>query len=93
MMELIDLPGMSAKFRICRMRTANFKTVGGTLNGNFCAPKVEGTQIPVGVRFCMGGGPLRKKGPPILVFIYLRPAGGNLFKPSYPRTKEPFALR
>ena len=42
MMELVDMLGMSAKFRICRMQTANFKTVGGTLNGNFCAPKLGG---------------------------------------------------
>ena len=35
MMELVEMPGMSAQFRICRMRTANSKKVGGTLNGPF----------------------------------------------------------
>ena len=63
MMELVDMPGMSAKFRICRMRTAKVKTVGGTLNGDFCASKLGGGQIPVGDVFCMRGGAIRKKGP------------------------------
>ena len=61
MMELVVMPGMSAKFRICRMRTANFKPVGGTLNGNFCAPKVRVPEYPFGGGFCMRGAPVRKK--------------------------------
>ena len=61
MMELVDMPGMSAKFRICRMRTANFKTVGGTLNGNFYAPKVRVPKYPFGDGFCMRGEGARKK--------------------------------
>ena len=48
MMELVDMPGMSAKFRICRMRTANFETVGGTLNGSFRAPKIGVPENPFG---------------------------------------------
>ena len=64
MMELVDMPGMSAKFRICRMRTANSKTVGGTLNGNFRAPKLGVPKIWVGDVFCMGGGALGKKSTP-----------------------------
>ena len=61
MMELVDMPGMSAKFRICRMRTANFETVGGTLNDNFRAPKLRIPEIWVGGVFCMGGGDAREK--------------------------------
>ena len=61
MMELVDVPGMSAKFRIYRMRTANFKTVEGTLDGNFCAPKLGVPKILVGDDFCMRGAPVRKK--------------------------------
>ena len=63
MMELVDMPGVSAKFRICKMQTANFKTAGGALNGNFCAPKLGVPRIPVGDRFCMRGGALREKAP------------------------------
>ena len=61
MMELVDMTGMSAKFRICRMRTANFKTDGGTLNGNFCAPKARVPEYPFGDGFCMRGDDARKK--------------------------------
>ena len=48
MMELVDMPGMSAKFRICRMRTANSKRIRGTLNGNFCAQKLRVYEYPFG---------------------------------------------
>ena len=58
MMELVDMPGMSAQFRICRMRTANFKKVGGTLMGPFCAPNLK---FGFDDLFCMRGAPLRKK--------------------------------
>ena len=44
------------------MRTANSKTVRGTLNGNFRAPKLGVPKILVGDRFCMRGGALKKKG-------------------------------
>ena len=69
MMELVDMLGMSAQFRICRMRTANSKTVGGTLNGNFCAPKVWVPEILVGGVFCMGGGAFRKKYAPVSLLV------------------------
>ena len=61
MMELVGMPGMSAKFRICRIRTANSKTVGGTLNGNFRALKLGVPKLLVGDRFCIRGGALREK--------------------------------
>ena len=61
MMELVDMPGMPAKFGICRMRTANSKKVGGTLKGPFCAPKLGVPKICFGDLFCMRGGPFRKK--------------------------------
>ena len=48
MMELVDMSGMSAKFRICSMRTANSKTVGGILNSNFGAPKIGVLEYPFG---------------------------------------------
>ena len=60
MMELVDMPGMSAQFRICRMRTANSKKVTGTLNCPFCAPKLRVPEIWFGDVFCMRGGPFRK---------------------------------
>ena len=63
MMELVDMPGMSAQFRICRMRTANSKKVGGTLNCPFCAPKLRVPEIWFGDVFCMRGGPFRKIAP------------------------------
>ena len=62
MMELLDLPDMSAQFRICRMWAANSKMIGGTLNGNVCAPKLRVPKIWVGVQFCMRGAPFREKG-------------------------------
>ena len=63
MMELVDMPGMSAQFRICRMRTANSKKVGGTLNGPFCVPKLGVPQIWGDDLFCMRGDPFREKSP------------------------------
>ena len=65
MMELVDMPGMSAKFRICRMRTANFKKVGRKFNGPFCAPKMGVPEIWFGDVFCMRDGPFRKKCDPL----------------------------
>ena len=47
MLELVDMPGMSAQFRICRMRTANSNKVGGMLNGNLCAPKLRVPKYPL----------------------------------------------
>ena len=63
MMELVDMPGMSAKFRICRMRTADFKKVGRKFNGSFSAPKLGGPEYPFGDVFSMRGGRFRKKCP------------------------------
>ena len=63
MMKLVDMPGISAKFRICRMQTANFKKVGRKFKGPFCAPKLRVPEYPFGDVFCMRGGELRKKGP------------------------------
>ena len=45
MLELGDIPGMSAQFRICRMRSANPKKVGGTFMGAFCAPEIGVSKI------------------------------------------------
>ena len=64
MMELVDMPGMSAKFRICRMQTADFKKVRRKFNCPFCATKVGIPEMWVGVRFYMRGGPIRKKSAP-----------------------------
>ena len=75
MIELVDMPGMSAKFRICRIRTANFKTVRGTFNGNFCAPKVEVPEYPFGDVFYTRGAPVRKKG---TLFCHRGQRGGTM---------------
>ena len=69
MMKLVEMPDMSAQFRICSMRTANSKTVGGTLNGNFRAPKLGVPKISVSDRFCNRGGALREKS---TLLYYLR---------------------
>ena len=61
MLELVDMPGMSAQFRICRMRTTNSKKVGGTLNGPFCVPKLRVPKNWFDDVFCMRDGPFREK--------------------------------
>ena len=38
--ELVDMPRMSARFRICRMRTANSKQLREGYRGQFCDPKL-----------------------------------------------------
>ena len=68
MLELVDMSGISAQFRICKMRTANSNKVGGTLNGNFRAPKFRVPEITFGGVFCMRGGALRKKDTPRVVW-------------------------
>ena len=60
-MELVDMPGMSPILRICRLGTSNPRRVRGVFKGPFCVPTDEGTQIPFGDFFCMGGDPLKKK--------------------------------
>ena len=59
MMKLVDMPGISAKFRICRMWTADFKKAGRKFNGTFSAPKTGIPEIWFGDVFCMRGAPFR----------------------------------
>ena len=60
-MELVDIPGMSPIFRICRLGTCNQKNTKVDLRDPNRVLKIGPPKIWVGDQFGMVGGPLRIK--------------------------------
>ena len=64
MMELVDIPGRSQIFRICRFGTCNQKNTKVDLRDPNRVLKIGPPKIWVGDQFGMVGDPLRKKTTP-----------------------------
>ena len=63
MMELVDTPGRSTIFRICRLWTYNPKQAGGGFRGPFCDPTEGILKFWVGELFVWGVTHSGKKTP------------------------------